>query len=63
MAADQTTYLQECLLRLQAGEESARAELLEVACRRLSELTRAMCRNYRRLKRWEDTDDVLQGAF
>jgi hypothetical protein len=63
MAADQTTYLRECLLRLQAGEESARAELLAAACRRLSELTRAMCRNYRRLTRWEDTDDVLQGAF
>jgi RNA polymerase sigma-70 factor (ECF subfamily) len=63
MAADQTTYLQECLARLQGGEESARAELLAGACRRLSELTRAMLRNYRRLRRWEETDDVLQGAL
>jgi RNA polymerase sigma-70 factor (ECF subfamily) len=63
MAADRTTYLQECLSRLQGGEEAAREELLAAACRRLSELTRAMFRNYRRLRRFEETDDVLQGAL
>jgi RNA polymerase sigma-70 factor (ECF subfamily) len=55
--------LQRCLDRLQAGDEAARKELLESACERLRRLTRTMLRDYRRLKRWEETDDVLQNAL
>jgi RNA polymerase sigma-70 factor (ECF subfamily) len=52
-----------CLLRVMRGEEGARVELLEAACSRLSELAHVMFRSYRRLRRWEDTADVLQGAL
>jgi RNA polymerase sigma-70 factor (ECF subfamily) len=63
MPDEPTVRLQRCLERLQRGDESARKELLEAACDRLAQLTRAMLRGYRRLKRWEETDDVLQGAL
>jgi RNA polymerase sigma-70 factor (ECF subfamily) len=56
-------YLQQCLDRLRRGDESARQELLAGACTRLTELTRTMLQDYRRLKRWEQTDDVLQNAL
>jgi RNA polymerase sigma-70 factor (ECF subfamily) len=63
MPDERNTYLQECLDRLRAGDESARQELLAGACARLTELTRTMLRDYGRLKRWEQTDDVLQSAL
>ncbi len=63
MADDPTVHLQRCLERLQAGDESARNDLLNGVCERLRRLTQAMLRDYRRLKRWEQTDDVLQSAL
>jgi RNA polymerase sigma-70 factor (ECF subfamily) len=48
--------------RLRAGDESARAELLRVSCDRLADLTRRMLRRYERLRRWEQTDDVVQNV-
>lgn len=58
-----TRYLQSCLDRMQTGDASARRELLNSSGERLSELTRKMMRNYWRLKRWEETDDVFQSAM
>jgi RNA polymerase sigma-70 factor (ECF subfamily) len=63
MADDPTVHLQRCLDRLQAGDEAARHDLLNGVCERLRRLTQAMLRDYRRLKRWEQTDDVLQSAL
>jgi RNA polymerase sigma-70 factor (ECF subfamily) len=63
VSSDQTIRLQHCLDRLRAGDESARKELLGGACERLSQLARTMLKDYRRLKRWEETDDVLQNAL
>ena len=63
MADEPTARLQQCLERLQAGDENARSELLAGVCERLGRLTRAMLGDYRRLLRWEQTDDVLQGAL
>src|SRR5204862_2255254 len=37
-------------------------ELLNCACARLTQLTRKMLRDYTRLRRWEQTDDVFQSA-
>jgi RNA polymerase sigma-70 factor (ECF subfamily) len=62
MADEQSTYLQQCLVRLHQGDEAAREELFRGACCRLTELTRSMLKGYRRLKRWAQTDDVFQGA-
>jgi RNA polymerase sigma-70 factor (ECF subfamily) len=63
MSDEPTTRLQQCLERLQAGDENARAELLAGVCDRLGRLTRTMLRDYRRVRRWEQTDDVLQSAL
>jgi RNA polymerase sigma-70 factor (ECF subfamily) len=64
MGADRTTILQQCLDRLKAGDEGARQELLGRAAERLRRLTRAMLRrDFARLHRFEETDDVLGAAY
>jgi RNA polymerase sigma-70 factor (ECF subfamily) len=63
MADHPTAQLQLCLDRLHQGDESARAELLGGACGRLERLTHVMLKDYPRLKRWEETGDVLQNAL
>ena len=60
--AGETIQVQSWLDRLHAGDEAARKELVNCACERLTRLTRKMLHGYPRLKRWEETDDVLQGA-
>jgi RNA polymerase sigma-70 factor (ECF subfamily) len=51
------------LHRLKAGDEQARDALLAHACQRLRCLTRRMLRSYPGVRRWEQTDDVLQNAM
>jgi RNA polymerase sigma-70 factor (ECF subfamily) len=63
MGDDQTTRIQDCLDRLRCGDPSGRDDLIRCAAGRLEQLTRAMLRDYARLKRWEETGDVLQGAL
>lgn len=58
-----TIYLQSCLDRLRAGEVAARDELIGGACERLTRLARKMLRADGRLRRWEETDDVLQTSL
>jgi RNA polymerase sigma-70 factor (ECF subfamily) len=48
---------------LKAGDESARQDLIRCACGRLERLTRKMLRGYKRVRRWEQTADVLQNAL
>jgi RNA polymerase sigma-70 factor (ECF subfamily) len=57
-----STQIQLRLDRLRAGDETARDELLKVACGRLNRLARKMLRGYPGVRRWEQADDVLQGA-
>ena len=59
---NETIMIQGWLDRLQAGDESARQELIRCACGRLERLTRKMLRNWPRVHRWEQTGDVLQNA-
>jgi RNA polymerase sigma-70 factor (ECF subfamily) len=61
-SAGHTAQLQGLLERLQAGDERARGELLGHAAERLRHLSRKMLRRFPRLRRWEQTDDVLQNA-
>src|SRR5438105_5167724 len=63
MSDRSSVHLQGCLDRLRAGDESARKDLRNGACERLDQLTRVMLRDYRRLKRWEQTEDVRQNAL
>src|SRR5436189_5752012 len=58
----QTQQIQGWIDRLRAGDESARSALIECACERLNRLTRKMLRGFPGVKRWEQTDDVLQNA-
>jgi RNA polymerase sigma factor (sigma-70 family) len=63
MADDRTSRVQLNLDRLRGGDDRARGELLALARDRLVALTRVMLRDYGRLRRWEQTDDVLQNAL
>jgi RNA polymerase sigma-70 factor (ECF subfamily) len=63
MTDQPTAHLQRCLERLQAGDEAARKELLNGVCERLTQMTRTMLKDYRRLRRWEESGDVLQNAL
>jgi RNA polymerase sigma factor (sigma-70 family) len=59
----QTTLLGHCLKRLQAGDAAARDELLHHCCDRLRHLTQRMLRGFPGVRRWEQTDDVLQNVL
>ncbi len=62
MEADSTTQLQHLIDRINAGDGQAREELIGRACDRLRRLTAKILQDYRRLKRFEDEDDVLQNV-
>jgi RNA polymerase sigma-70 factor (ECF subfamily) len=61
--SDHPEQVQNWLARLQAGDQAARNELLGHACERLRRLTRKMLKDFARVRRWEQTDDVLQNAL
>ena len=58
-----TQVLQRCLDRLRDGDAAARGELLRCAGERLTRLARKMLQGFPNVRRWEQTDDVLQGAM
>jgi RNA polymerase sigma factor (sigma-70 family) len=58
-----TAQLHDWLTRMKAGDESAPDELLRSVTLRLEVLARRMFRRFPQLRRWEQTDDVLQGAL
>lgn len=64
---DDQRFLQVWLDRLQTADsvnlDEIRGELIHQASLRLETLARRMLRNYPRLKRWEQTDDVLQNSL
>jgi RNA polymerase sigma-70 factor (ECF subfamily) len=61
---DHSTGIQRRLDCLRAGSDSAREALLECAGARLSQLAHRMLnKDFRRIRRWEQTDDVLQNAL
>src|SRR5437764_1481393 len=49
--------------RLQGGERAALDELLRHAAGRLERLARHLLRAHPAVRRWAETDDVLQGAL
>ncbi len=57
-----TGDLQPLLDRLRGGDAAARAALIERSAGRFRRLARRMLGGFNRLRRWEDTDDVSQGA-
>lgn len=61
MQPDET--LQAIIDRANGGEAAAWTELLAHACERLRRLARKMLGGYPDLRRWEQTDDLLQNAL
>lgn len=61
--SDAPTPIQACLNRLAAGDPAAEGELIQVSRDRLLELTRRLLRRYPAVRRWAETDDVLQNAL
>src|SRR5580692_11156311 len=61
--ANQSAELEVWIGRLKAGDEQAREQLITCACERLTSLTRKMLKGFGRVKRWEQTDDVVQNAL
>ena len=55
--------LRSCLARVRRGDAAALNELIGLAGKRLEELTHQMLRDYPRVRRWAQTDDVLQNAL
>src|SRR5262245_44921982 len=58
-----TAQLHDWLTRMRAGDERARDELIRSITQRLEVLARRMLSRFPKLRRWEQTDDVLQGAL
>jgi RNA polymerase sigma factor (sigma-70 family) len=63
MSSDsQVLRVQGLLDRHARGEAGASHELMALAIDPLTRLTRAMLRDYPGVHRWEETDDIMQGA-
>ena len=60
---DDTTQLQRLIDRYLAEEPDAFDELIEYTALRLRALTRKMLARYPHVRRWEQTDDVMQMAI
>jgi RNA polymerase sigma factor (sigma-70 family) len=58
-----TDEARDLLDRLRSGDASARDRLIELAQERFVVLARAMLRRYPHVRRWEETDDLLQAAL
>jgi RNA polymerase sigma-70 factor (ECF subfamily) len=59
----QDTEARNLLDRLRAGDGSARDQLIALAQARFVALAHAMLRRYPHVRRWEQTDDLLQAAL
>jgi RNA polymerase sigma-70 factor (ECF subfamily) len=62
MSTGETTQIQNWIERMRAGDEQAMDELLIHFEARLLSLTRKMLKEFPVVQRWEQTDDVFQGA-
>ena len=54
--------LAHCLARLAAGDPAARDRIVEVSRERLRLLAHRLLHRFPQVRRWEETDDVLQNA-
>jgi RNA polymerase sigma factor (sigma-70 family) len=63
MTLGQTTEAGDLLDRLREGDRSARDLLIALAQGRFVALARTMLRRYPHVRRWEQTDDLLQAAL
>jgi len=57
------TQLHDWLRELHQGKADARNKIVDHTCDRLRSLTSRMLRNYPKLRRWSETDDILQQSM
>ena len=57
---DYSGRFENAFTRLAAGDATARDELIEISFERLKQLASRMLRQFPSVRRWEETDDVLQ---
>jgi RNA polymerase sigma factor (sigma-70 family) len=61
--SDQTRHrLVACLGKLASGDLSARDELIAIASERLRGIAHRMLRTFPAVRRWDETDDIVQNA-
>lgn len=60
--ATDASRLERCLARLEAGDADARDEVLTLACHRLRQMAHRMLQRYPTVRRYDETDDVVQNA-
>jgi RNA polymerase sigma-70 factor (ECF subfamily) len=58
-----SVVLEECLVRMRAGDAAARDQLLQHCGDRFERLARHMLRSFPSVRRWEETGDVLQNSM
>ena len=54
--------MSEMLRRLRHGDAAARGDLIACACERMREIAHRMLRTFPAVRRWDETDDVVQNA-
>lgn len=59
---DPHRLIEACIQKLAAGDLSARDELISLACGRMQRLAHRMLKTFPTVRRWEETDDVVQNA-
>ena len=59
----ETSFTQQLLNRIAVGDDTARELLISHSMERLRRLASSMLQNRQSVKRWDDTDDVLQNAL
>lgn len=57
-----TQQLATCIDRLGQGDLQARDDLLSFACGRMEQIARRMLRRFPKVRRWDETGDVVQNA-
>ena len=63
MDNEHTNQLKKWLDLARSGRVDIRSEIIDHVCERLRLLTRKMLKGYPKVRRWEETDDVLQNAL
>jgi RNA polymerase sigma-70 factor (ECF subfamily) len=63
MPRDSDTSLQNVIDRMLAGDPAAADALIEHSVERLRRLARKMLKGFQKVRRWNETDDVLQNAL
>ena len=57
-----TARLESCIERLGAGDMTARDDLIVFACDRMQGMAQRMLRRFPKVRRWDETGDIVQNA-